>query len=115
MRAAVSWVRIKHCASPDLNGYKARARTLSASQVTFVSWGSVVGQNEWARQTGLENDWEKKGVFSLSVCECLDYIYSPFLCLTSESMLLSSATGTKQIHFITKLKKKKKTSYMEKS
>lgn len=72
MRAAVSWARIEHCASPDLSGYKAaRAPTLSASQVNFVSWGSVVGRNEWARQTCLENDCEKKGVFPLSFCVCV--------------------------------------------
>lgn len=55
---------------------------------------------------------EEKGSFlAFFLCVCLDYIYSPFLCLTSESMLLSSATATKQIHFITKLKKKKNTKY----
>lgn len=50
--------------------------------------------------------WGKRE-FSLfrSVYVCLDCIYSPFLCLASESMLLSSATGTKQIHFIKKHKK----------
>lgn len=49
--------RIEHCASPELNGYKAaRAQALSASQVNFVSWGSIVDQNEWARKACLENN-----------------------------------------------------------
>lgn len=52
MRAAVSWVRIEHCASPDLSGYKAaRTQTLSASQLNSVSRGSFVGQNGWGRKT----------------------------------------------------------------
>lgn len=36
--AAVSWARIEHCGPADLDGYKAaRAPTLSASQLNFVS------------------------------------------------------------------------------
>lgn len=54
---AVSWVRIEHCASPDPNSYKAaRAQTLSASQLKFVSWGSVMGQNEWGIKMWMGKD-----------------------------------------------------------
>lgn len=68
---------MEHYASPDLSGYKAaRAQTVSASQVNSVNWGSVVGQNEWARKACLESDWEKRD-FSLSLfgCVCFEFIY----------------------------------------
>lgn len=42
---------MEHCASPDLNGYKAAgAQTLSASQLNCVSWLGVASQNEWGKK-----------------------------------------------------------------
>lgn len=97
---AVSWVRIEHYASLDLNSYKAaRAQTLSASQLNFVSWGSIMGQNEWGIKRCMGKDCSRLVEFKGSLCVCSGYIHSPFFCLTSESMLLSSATGTKKTHF----------------
>lgn len=43
-----------------------------------------------------------KREFSILLTVLEDYINSPFFCLTSESMLLSSATGTKKTQFVTK-------------